>query len=146
MTTTIREMRLDDIEPAINFAQQHGSSLTADDITSSMSLIALDTNTETDTPTILGLILTKIDAQQGDDFTLQITLADTADPALAQTLLDTALFKLQSQRLGHTHITFADGSTPDNLWSATKWTPQTFDSPLHSTPPTTPTPPHSEAA
>lgn len=114
MPVRYREIRIRELDDAVAFAGERGSSATAGQVHHRLSLLAYE-----DEATV-GCALCVEDA--AGLFTLELCLTDDAAmQGLGKPLADTALRKVQSAGVGTARIVSLNESEGDRLWEAAGW-------------------------
>lgn len=114
MTTTYREVRLGDVEDALAFAKEHGSTAEPGQLRHTYSL-----GVKTDDQPA-GYALT-LEPQPGQ-FVVELVLTDTAvERGLGQPMADAVLRKLSAAGIDTARLRFLNDGETDRLWQATNW-------------------------
>ncbi len=114
MPVRYREIRAGELDDAVAFAGERGSSVTPERVRHALSLLAYDGDAA------VGCALCVAD--DGGLVTIELGLTDEAvQQGLGKTLADTALRKVQSAGVGTARIVSLNDGEADRLWQAAGW-------------------------
>ena len=117
----ISEIRVCELDKAIEFTKSHGGQFRPERIRANLSLIVhSDQN-------ILATVLAIEDGKDG--ISLQVTVSkDITDTALLKTLVDKALLKLRAGGIAKTNIHFQGDPEGAEFWPKVEWLHDLFKS------------------
>ncbi len=119
MSFGIREIRHEELDEAVSFAQQRGSDMpSASRVRQRLSIVARNEDGD-----IMGVVF----CRESNGITLELAMAEAAEDGLAQQLMDKALSKLRCENVHCCAIKVVGGAAADHLWSAARWLDSSSD-------------------